>query len=174
MTAMDPAGFSDAAVDRVRDELAGVDLEALRASFGLIRASNRLVQHLERSVHRPAGWSMAGFRIMFCVWVAGELEPREIAHYSGLSRAAVSSALNTLERDRLITRVRESTDRRLVTVRLSPDGEQGVRDAYRAQNQTEQAFFAGLSPSEMTQFTRTLQHMLDQRIPNEELTDAPA
>ena len=58
---------------------------------------------------------MAGFRLMFCIWVADELEPRELAHLAGLTRASVSSALNTLERDGLIERSRESEDRRLVT-----------------------------------------------------------
>ena len=78
----------------------------MRASFDLIRASTRLVQRLEAEVHREAGWSMAGFRVMFCIWVAGELEPRDIARLSGLSRAAVSSVLNTLSpREELVLRM---------------------------------------------------------------------
>lgn len=126
----------------------GADLDALRASFDLIRASTRLVQRLEAAVHTRAGWSMAGFRVMFCVWVGAELEPRDIARLSGLSRAAVSSVLNTLERDGLVERTRESHDRRLVTVRLSGDGERRLVAAYADQNEVEQAFFGGLSGSE--------------------------
>ena len=109
--------FEAAATTRVSDTHPDADLAALRASFDLIRLSTQLVHLVESNVHRPAGWSMAGFRVMFCVWVAGEMEPREIARFSGLSRAAVSSVLNTLERDGLVERHRESGDRRLVTVR---------------------------------------------------------
>ncbi|MCP3991453.1 MAG: MarR family transcriptional regulator, partial [Actinomycetia bacterium] len=93
---LDARGFERAAVKAVAQAAPATDLDALLASFELVRASTRLVQRLEAEVHRVAGWSMAGFRVMFCVWVAGPLEPREIARLSGLSRAAVSSVLNTL------------------------------------------------------------------------------
>lgn len=156
--ASDP--FEEAAIRRVSAAHPGADLDALRASFDLIRLATLLVQQIESRVHRPAGWSMAGFRVMFCVWVAGELEPREIARFSGLSRAAVSSALNTLERDGLIERHRESTDRRLVTVRLTPDGERRLGRAYREQNVVEQAFFGGLSGRELDAFVRSIQRLL--------------
>lgn len=144
----DAQRFEDAAVESVSAAVPDADVDALRASFGLIRVSTRLVQRLESEVHREAGWSMAGFRIMFCVWVGGELEPRDIARLSGLSRAAVSSVLNTLERDGLIDRSRESHDRRLVTVRLTDDGATRLIAAYRRQNEVEQDFFAGLSTTE--------------------------
>ena len=119
---LDAGEFEAAAVETVAEAVPGADLDALRASFDLIRAATRLTQRLEAEVLRDAGWSMAGFRAMFCVWIGGELEPRDIARLSGLSRAAVSSVLNTLERDGLVERFRESDDRRLVTVRLTPDG----------------------------------------------------
>jgi DNA-binding MarR family transcriptional regulator len=148
MSRLDAREFERTAVAAVRGAVPGADLDALRASFDLVRASTRLVQRLEAEVHTPAGWSMAGFRVMFCVWVGGELEPRDIARLSGLSRAAVSSVLNTLERDGLVERTRESHDRRLVTVRLTPDGERRLIAAYAAQNRVEQSFFAGLSAGE--------------------------
>ena len=158
----DARRFEDAAVDSVETALPHVDLDALQASFNVIRASTLLVQRLESEVHREAGWSMAGFRVMFCVWVAGELEPRDIARLSGLSRAAVSSVLNTLERDELIERTRESDDRRLVTVRLTDDGARRLVQAYERQNIVERDFFSSLSPIEQRQFSRDLAGLLEQ------------
>jgi DNA-binding MarR family transcriptional regulator len=156
----DARGFEAAAVESVLAAVPETDLDALRASFALIRASTRLVQRLEAEVHREAGWSMAGFRVMFCVWVGGELEPREIARLSGLSRAAVSSVLNTLERDGLVERSRESDDRRLVTVRLTDDGARRLVAAYRRQNQVEQDFFATLPLRERQRLTRELAELM--------------
>lgn len=141
---LDARSFERVAVGAVQAALPETDLEALRASFELVRASTRLVQRLEAEVHRPAGWSMAGFRVMFCVWVAGPMEPREIARLSGLSRAAVSSVLNTLERDGLVERRRESDDRRLVTVHLTEDGAERLVAAYERQNEVERQFFGVL------------------------------
>jgi DNA-binding MarR family transcriptional regulator len=151
-------GFESAAAAQVAKTYPDADLLALRASFNLIRVSTLLVHRLESTVHRDAGWSMAGFRVMFCVWVAGEMEPREIARFSGLSRAAVSSVLNTLERDGLVARHRESTDRRLVTVRLTDEGEERLRAAYSRENDMERAFFARLGPDleEFVELTRRL------------------
>ncbi len=160
---LDAHEFERSAVAAVAEAAPDADLDALRASFDLIRASTRLVQRLEAEVHRHAGWSMAGFRVMFCVWVAGELEPRDIARLSGLSRAAVSSVLNTLERDGLVIRCRESPDRRLVTVRMTADGERRLVDAYRRQNEVEQDFFAGLSDARRRRLADDLGGLLTPR-----------
>ncbi len=161
--ALDAGEFERVAVGAVGAAVPDADLDALRASFDLIRASTRLVQRLESDVHREAGWSMAGFRVMFCVWVGGELEPRDIARLSGLSRAAVSSVLNTLERDGLVERFRESADRRLVTVRLTDDGTRRLIEAYRRQNQVEQEFFGALSTDDRRRLARDLATLLEER-----------
>ena len=160
--AFDARQFERAAVAAVAAAVPNADLIALRASFDLIRASTRLVQRLESEVHRSAGWSMAGFRVMFCVWVAGELEPRDIARLSGLSRAAVSSVLNTIERDGLVDRSRESSDRRLVTVRLTDDGERRLVAAYAEQNLAEQGFLATLDRAEQRRLADDLARLLDR------------
>ncbi len=162
---LDARRFEQAAVDAVADAVDGADLDALRASFDLIRASTRLVQRLETEVHRAAGWSMAGFRVMFCVWVGGELAPNEIARLSGLSRAAVSSVLNTLERDGLVERTRESDDRRIVTVRLTDDGATRLVAAYARQNEVEQEFFGALPAAERRRLAGDLMQLLAHDIP---------
>ncbi len=157
---LDSEQFEVAAVGAVERAVPDADLEALRASFNLIRASTRLVQRLESEVHREFGWSMAGFRVMFCVWVGGEQEPRDIARLSGLSRAAVSSVLNTLERDGLVERSRESADRRLVTVRLTEGGAASIARAYAAQNEVEQDFFGAVTDTARRRLAADLQRLL--------------
>lgn len=156
-----PQSFEEAAVAAVVAALPGIDTTSLRASFNLVRASTRLTRRLESRVHHEAGWSMAGFRVMFCVWVRGALQPRQIARLSGLSRAAVSSALNTLERDGLVERTREHTDRRLVTVRLTDDGATRLVAAYEKQNSVEQEFFAALG-NDSTRLVHALGALLER------------
>ncbi len=155
--------FEAAAAAKIAQTHPQADLLALRASFNLVRLSTLHMHRLESEVHHEAGWSMAGFRVMFCVWVAGDLEPREIARFSGLSRAAVSSVLNTLERDGLVARHRESSDRRLVTVRLTETGESRLAAAYGQENDVERSFFAPLAPSELDTFVVLLRRLLRQR-----------
>ncbi len=162
MTSSRPAdAFESAAAARAAASHPDVDVLALAASLNLVRLATQHAQQLEASVHRPAGWSMAGFRVMFSVWVGGALEPREIARLSGLSRAAVSSALNTLERDDLVVRVRESSDRRLVTVRLTTAGQRRLEAAYRQENAAETDFFAPLTRAEQEVFVALTRKLLD-------------
>lgn len=35
--------------------------------------SSALVYDLESGVHRPAGWSWSGFRLLFALWIFGPL-----------------------------------------------------------------------------------------------------
>ncbi len=145
----DATSFEARAAEKVAAEVPEADPTIFAATFDIIRLATRLMQDLESHVHRPAGWSYAGFRVMFTVWVCGALSPHEIAHLSGLSRAAVSSVVNTLERDGLVTRSRESADRRLVTVRLTRQGRSRIRDAYAGQDARARRLLRDLDGDEL-------------------------
>ena len=81
--------FVDVAVDRARERVPDLDPRAMRLVLSLYRVSNALVYDLESTVHRPAGWSWAGFRVLFVLWTSGPLETSRAAELSGMSRAAV-------------------------------------------------------------------------------------
>ncbi len=149
--------FEDAAAGLVERE--GLDVETFQAMFQIFRLSGLMFNRLESQVHKPAGWSLAGFRVMFILWVAGDLEPRDIARLAGLSRAAISSALNTLERDGFVERRRESADRRLVTVSLTAHGRREVAEAYTAQNELESTLFSSLTDEELTVMTTLMRRL---------------
>ncbi|MFN3256631.1 MAG: MarR family winged helix-turn-helix transcriptional regulator [Ilumatobacter sp.] len=155
-----PDAFESAAADRVRELGDDIDLTTFAAMFDLFRASSRIIGELEASVHRSVGLSTAGFRVLFTVWVFDALEPRRIATLSGVSRAAVSGVLNTLERDGFVRKRRDQADGRLVTVTLTDSGRATVAEAYRAQNRREREIFAGLDAAELERFTSTLRRLL--------------
>ena len=90
--------------------------DAMAVVFRILRLSATMNQDFEANVYRPLGLSSAGFTILFVLRVVGAREPRILANIIGVTRASVSSALNTLERDGLVERRRESDDRRVVTV----------------------------------------------------------
>lgn len=93
--------------------------------FNLSRLHARISQDFE-VLHRRRGWTWAGFRIMNVLWVFGTVEQRDVARLSGGSRAAISSALNTLERDGLVDRARDSHDRRLVRLEFDRARTDGI------------------------------------------------
>jgi|TARA_B110001454_G_scaffold82166_1_gene79045 DNA-binding MarR family transcriptional regulator len=153
--------FLKQATDRVAGSDPGVELDLFRLSFALTRAANRFTRHVESAVHRPRNLSTAGFRILFTIWACGPLAAHRIAVLAGLSRASVSSAVNTLERDGHVARSREHDDRRMVTVSLTSSGEAAVRDSYRGQHEVERALYAGLEEGEREELAHLLESLLD-------------
>ena len=64
--------------------------------------------------------------MLFVLWLAGPLESRHVARLAGMSRAAVSALVKTLERDGLVTRTQVPSDRRAVITAMG----RGFRNAW--------------------------------------------
>ncbi|WP_406003242.1 MarR family winged helix-turn-helix transcriptional regulator [Streptomyces sp. NBC_00829] len=140
--------FIDHAIARAHQELPGIDPLAMRLVLTLHRAANMLVYDLESTVHRPRGWSWPGFRVLFVIWLAEPVEARKVAELSGMSRAAVSALVGTLERDGLVTKERAPYDGRAILLGLTPQGREAIAEAFRVHNARERSWAGALSPDE--------------------------
>lgn len=147
---LDYLSFVDYAVTKTTGELPGVDPVAMRLGLTLHRLTSALVYDWESTVHRPRGWSWGGFRVLFVLWLAGPMEAKRVASLSGMSRAAVSALVNTLERDGLVSRKQAEHDRRAVLLNLTGAGHEAITSAYQAHNEREQTWANALSAAERT------------------------
>ena len=152
--------FIDVAIERTGRALPGVDTRAMRLVLSLYRASNAMVYDLESAVHRPRGWSWAGFRVLFVLSLAGPLEAKRVAQLSGMSRAAVSALVNTLERDGLVARRKAVPDRRSVELSLTDAGREAFAAAFVAHNDRERTWASALSEGEVDQLTALLEKLM--------------
>lgn len=166
-----PDEFEARATERVAELGGDIDLDSFAASFDLFRLATRTIGHFDSEVHRPLGLSMAGFRILFTVWVFGSLEVRDIARLSGVSRAAVSGVVTTLERDGLAVRQRDQADGRLASVTATDAGIDTVRSAYGGQHVRERQLFGVLDAAELSAFTATLRKLLRVRLDDDAAAD---
>ncbi|HXV91720.1 MAG TPA: MarR family winged helix-turn-helix transcriptional regulator [Pseudonocardia sp.] len=157
---LDYWSFVDAAVERTTRALPSVDPRAMRLVLSLHRAANALVYDLESAVHRPRGWSWPGFRVLFVLWLSGPLEAKHVAALSGMSRAAVSALVNTLERDGLVTRRRAGHDRRSVELSLTETGRARFAEAFAAHNEREQTWASALTAEEVDTLTGLLEKLM--------------
>jgi DNA-binding MarR family transcriptional regulator len=157
---MGKASFEERSRDRLASEPIEINPAAFAATFDLLRVANRLVQDFETNVHRPLGISWAGFRLLFCAWVEGSVEPRRLASLCAVSRATTSSVLNTLERDGLLKRERLSADRRIVSVSLTAKGRKTVVKAFKSQHQREQAWLASINSKKLNTLVEVLRTLL--------------
>lgn len=165
MTAQQPddldfISFVDHAVRRVADEVPGVDAQALHTILLLHRATDVIVYDLESVVHRPAGWSFAGFRMMFVLWLVGPTPSSRLARLTGSSRAAMSALAKTLETDGLVARGAAATNRRTVVLSLTDEGRSRLLAAFADHHKRERAWAGRLSEGEQ----ETLIHLLGKLI----------
>jgi DNA-binding MarR family transcriptional regulator len=157
---LDFLSFVDYAIRRTGRELPDVDTAAMRMVLTLYRTTNALVYDLESSVHRPRGWTWPGFRVLFVLWLAGPGEAKRVAELSGMSRAAVSALVNTLERDGLVARRQAEHDRRAVELSLTGAGHEAITSAFRAHNEREQAWAGILTEAERATFVGLLEKLM--------------
>lgn len=150
--------FEESAGDRIQS--LGLVRETFHGMFAIFRLSALVYNDLEGTIFKPAGFSLAGYRVMFILWIAGDLQQRDIARLAGISPAGISSALKPLERDGLVERRRTSTDRRLVTVGLTTKGNDALVTAYHAQNAREQEVFGGISPDDLHQLLELMRRLI--------------
>lgn len=150
--------FVDYAVDRTGERIPDVDPLAMRMVMTLHRAASMVVYDIESSVHRPRGWSWPGFRAMFCLWLTAPVESKRVAELTGMSRAAVSALMATLERDGLVVKERASYDRRAVRLSLTDKGLDAITSDFRAHNGREQGWAGALTDEEQ----QTLIGLLDK------------
>ncbi|MGW0811252.1 MarR family winged helix-turn-helix transcriptional regulator [Nonomuraea sp. NPDC002799] len=150
-----------------RDRLAAMpppaDAEAFALAYHLLQLAYLLVTDLETRIHRPRGWTLPGFRLMFKLWLLGPTQPVRLAEIAAMSRSAVTNVVNTLERDGLVERRSVPQDGRAVVVALTGTGEAAVREAFAQQTRREQEWFSALGPGEREHMTGLLTRILAAR-----------
>lgn len=153
---LDYLTFTEHAVTEAARQLPDLDVEAMRLVLLMHRVTSAVVYDLESRVHRPAGWTWSGFRLLFVLWIAGPVDSTTAAELSGMSRAAVSALARTLVDAGLVARTADPTDARSVVLDLTPAGVDGLVRAYQAHNDREAQWASMLDPDERAVLTRLL------------------
>ena len=158
---VDFLSFSSHAVAEAARRLPELDRDAMHLVLLLHRVTNALVYDLESVVHRPAGWSWSGWRLLFVLWIAGPLDGKTAAALSGMSRAAVSNLVNTLERDGHVTRRASAEDARAVVLSLTAAGQEALQQAFSRHNIRESTWAAALDADERQSLIGLLEKLAD-------------
>ena len=133
---------------------------ASRIIWHIIRLARHAEQRLEFEVHRPLGWSWAGFRIMVNAFALGSVEPSQLAAILGVARPTVTSNLDRLERDGLLVRRTDPENRRRVLVVLTDKGRAAVEQAIPLQIAVEKELVACVPSDQRTGLEELLNIML--------------
>jgi DNA-binding MarR family transcriptional regulator len=88
--------------------------------------------------------------------VAGPRTPAELADAAGVTRATMTGLVDTLERDGYVKREPDPDDRRMMSVRLTPQGEKFLHEFLPGHFQAIAALMSPLSEAERKTLVRLL------------------
>ncbi len=115
-------------------------------------------------MHRPNGRSWSAYRLLFVVWLAGPIEPKGAARLTGMSRAAVSNLAKPLVEAGLLERTPPAShDGRSVQLSLTEAGETEIAEAFRVQNEREEAWVEVLTEAEQQILVMLLNKLITNR-----------
>ena len=116
-------------------EFPDLDPSATEAFLHLLRSGDEAFRIVESHL-AGHNTSQGRFSLLMCLWRACQqsqsceqtLSPAELADRTGVTRATITGLVDTLERDGLVTRTPDLSDRRMMSVRLTPKGGRVLRE----------------------------------------------
>lgn len=152
-------------------EFPDLDPSAAEAFLHLLRTGDEVFGHTDRNLS-DHNISHGRFGVMMLLWRSvqpraatlagingcsdGPRTPAELADAAGVTRATMTGLIDTLERDGFVKREPDPNDRRMMSVRLTPEGERFLGDYLPEHFQAIAALMSPLSESERKTLVRLL------------------
>ena len=138
-----------------------LDYAASHALLSVYRAANAVRARLTNAVLRPNDLTWTGFLVMWTLWIWDSMETRDVAESVGISKGTLTGVAKTLAARGLIERIPSTVDRRLVNLRLSPEGVALLEKIYPEFNGTESRIVADLDPRSLSSMTDALRTLVE-------------
>lgn len=132
------------------------DVDGIRLCFQTLSLASAIDRDCA-ALLAPHGLSEGRFVLLFLLDAAGDgLAPNVLAEQSGVTRATVTGLLDGLEREALIERTADSTDRRALRIQLTRKGKQMAKKVVDQHGRWIAGLFGNLSATERRQLTTLL------------------
>jgi len=97
----------------------------------IVQVHDRITRRVDSALHRQHGLSLTGFEVLRRISESPDQRASmgDLAEAVGLSRPGITSTVNRLVDDGLVTRERHGADRRLLHANLTDAGRERVRAA---------------------------------------------
>jgi MarR family 2-MHQ and catechol resistance regulon transcriptional repressor len=114
------------------------------------------------------------FGVLDTLTARGSVHQQELAEALGRSKAQMTAIIDALEGKALVRRERHATDRRFITVHLTPDGEALLAQAAPARTTAIVTLMSELTGEQRARLARLCRRLLRVLDPTEESADADA
>ncbi|MQA08924.1 MAG: MarR family transcriptional regulator [Pseudonocardiaceae bacterium] len=152
--------FVDAALHKAGAIAGDTDPMVIKLSLLLRKVAQLMSDDAHWTVHRPAGWTQASYRICFALWVSGPLPPNKVAQSTNMSRASISAGMKKIFEAGLITKEPSKDDLRSTVLKLTDKGKHAVESTYLAHLGLESNWFGPLTDVERRLLFMLLEKML--------------
>ena len=139
-----------------------LNFPAAAAVSSLYRAANAVRLHLTNAVLRERGLTWTGFVVLWVIWIWDGVETRHAAESAAISKATLTGVVKTLEARGLVSRRVSETDRRLVNLDMTAEGDALMKELYPLFNAVESEVVAGLSERSVKDLTRSLRSIVTE------------
>jgi MarR family 2-MHQ and catechol resistance regulon transcriptional repressor len=129
------------------------EVRALDGYIKLMRAADSVGAAMQRQL-ADSGLTFGQFAVLEALLHLGPLCPHEIAAKLLRSGSNVTTVVDNLEKDGLVTRTRRSDDRRVITVALTAAGRRRIAAIFPDHARSIADLFAALTPAEQQQLAR--------------------
>ena len=137
----------------------GANSKATETAMNLVRTSDLLIKRITDLV-QPFDLTPSSGLVLGILADLGEpLPPNKIAERLIISRASVTSLLDSLERRGYVRRAPHSTDRRMLLIELTDAGRQVAHEFRVLVHQHQKAWMAVLTEQEQTQLIDILHRL---------------
>ena len=143
-------------------EAPALDVSSLAVVGRVLQLAQRLEKHRE-AVLADFGLTVWSFDMLATLRRQGppyQLKPTELYQWLMLSSGAMTNRIDRLEKDGMVTRLRDPDDRRSVIVRLSEAGVERIDTVMPVLFERENQFLAKLSQTETETFIALLRQFL--------------
>ena len=130
----------------------------------IIYSIRRLIQGAElysKELNKKYSVSSAQLNCLLALYENGPLPPSQIAKHILVKSSTVTGVVDRLEQKGLVTRVRNSPDRRIITIELTEYGKKLTENAPPPIQQKVIEGLKRLTPHETEQVFRSLQRLVD-------------
>jgi MarR family 2-MHQ and catechol resistance regulon transcriptional repressor len=135
-----------------------------RGPSGLFTRLARVGLLLDELQHRaldPFGLRFVDFSVLRVIELGGPMSPSDLAELTLRSTGGMTQILDRLERDGLVRRTADPTDRRRVVVRLTPKGRRLAARAQQAYARERDRVLAPMSNGELADVDAAVRRLLE-------------
>ena len=127
------------------------DVDGIRLCFQTLSLASRIDRDCA-TLLAPHGLSEGRFVLLFLLDAAADgLAPNILAEKAGVTRATITGLLDGLEREELIARHADASDRRALRIRLTLKGKRVARTVFEQHGRWIAGLFGNLSASQRRQ-----------------------